>query len=155
MFAKMRKAEERGDTIVEVLIAIAVAASVLGVGLSTMDRNLTATRNNQERIQAVKLIQGQVELIKAAKDTSVTLPAAGVTFCMDTATSFETISGGNPHSNPQDDSLNDYNDCGKVDNNFYLAVKESTSEEGLFTFTARWEQQSREQRGTAEMVYKL
>ncbi len=78
MFVGIRK-QQRGDTLVEVLLAIAVAGSVLGIAFSTMNRNIVSTRAAQERTEAAKYAQGQLESLKFATDTSVTLP--GGNFC--------------------------------------------------------------------------
>lgn len=55
---------QKGDTIVEVLIAIAVMTSVLGGAFVMTNRSLQNTRTAQERVNAVKLAESQVELIK-------------------------------------------------------------------------------------------
>jgi len=129
---------QKGDTIVEVLIAITVAASVLAVGLSTMNRNLVTTRNNQERLQASKLVQGQIELLKAASDLKTPLPAAGVSFCLTSATTYKTGS-----------------DCDDFDTLFDVRIKESTSEPDLFNFSARWDKIGTNVGGVVDMAYKL
>ena len=77
---------QRGDTIVEVLIAIVVASSVLGVTYSTMNRNLLITRDAQERTEASKIAQGQLELLKAAVDRAEPSVLSG-TFCLDSGSS--------------------------------------------------------------------
>lgn len=60
-----RFARQRGDTIVEVLIAIAVITLVLGGAYVTTNRSLQATRAAQERVNALKLAESQMEQIKA------------------------------------------------------------------------------------------
>jgi Tfp pilus assembly protein PilV len=55
---------QKGDTIVEVLIAIAVITSVLGGAFVMTNRSLQNTRTAQERVNAVKLAESQVELLK-------------------------------------------------------------------------------------------
>lgn len=55
---------QKGDTIVEVLIAIAVVSSVLGITYSVMNRNLLVMRENQERSEALRLAQAQIESIR-------------------------------------------------------------------------------------------
>lgn len=52
---------QRGDTIVEVLIAIAVSSALLMITYSTMNRNTAVIRANQERSEAIRLAQGQIE----------------------------------------------------------------------------------------------
>jgi len=76
------KLRQRGDTIVEVMIAITVASSVLGVSLSTMNRNLAITQINQERTAASKVAQGQLEALKAADLSKLpVMPSVGTAFC--------------------------------------------------------------------------
>jgi len=55
----------RGDTIVEVLIAIAVLSLVLGGAFVATNRSLQGTRDAQERINALKLAETQIEQLKA------------------------------------------------------------------------------------------
>jgi prepilin-type N-terminal cleavage/methylation domain-containing protein len=89
-------ASQKGDTIIEVLVAIAVAASVLGITYSVMNRNLLISRANQERTEASKIAQGQLESLRdlsqtkagRAKLAAEIPPALGATnaFCADRAT---------------------------------------------------------------------
>jgi prepilin-type N-terminal cleavage/methylation domain-containing protein len=58
------KIRQRGDTIVEVLIAIAVISMVLAGAYATTNRSLLATRAAQERSNALKLVETQLEQIK-------------------------------------------------------------------------------------------
>src|SRR5579871_2983696 len=59
-------ANQRGDTIVEVLIAIVVVSSIL-TGVYYLARNsLTQDRQAQERTEGLKLVEGQVEALRAA-----------------------------------------------------------------------------------------
>jgi prepilin-type N-terminal cleavage/methylation domain-containing protein len=78
---------ERGDTIVEVLIAIAVISLVLGGAYVTTNRSLQATRAAQERSIALKLAESQLERIKglAASDPPA-LFGAPSPFCIDSST---------------------------------------------------------------------
>lgn len=78
---------ERGDTLVEVLIAIAVVSLILGGAYVTTNRSLQATRAAQERSIALKLAESQIERIKglAASDPDV-LFGAPSPFCISAAT---------------------------------------------------------------------
>lgn len=71
---------ERGDTIVEVLISIAVVSSVLGITYATMNRNLLTTRALQERTEASKYAQSQLEALKVYTDSNAAIP--GGSFCL-------------------------------------------------------------------------
>ena len=80
---------QRGDTIVEVLISIAVVSMVLGGAYVTTNRSLQATRSAQERGNALKNAESQVERIKSLASTNPSgLFAAGTAspnkFCIST-----------------------------------------------------------------------
>lgn len=70
MFIKKMRLPERGDTIVEVLIAIAVISLILGGAFVMTNRSLQGTRDAQERVNATKLVEGQVEQIKNLATTN-------------------------------------------------------------------------------------
>ncbi len=55
---------ERGDTLVEVMIAIAIISLILGGAYVTTNRSLQATRAAQERAVALKLAESQIERLK-------------------------------------------------------------------------------------------
>jgi Tfp pilus assembly protein PilV len=61
----MIKISQTGDTIVEVLISLTVLAMVLGGAYATSNRALIQSYNAQERLQATKLAEGQLERLKA------------------------------------------------------------------------------------------
>lgn len=56
---------ERGDTIIEVLIAVSIISLVLVSGYATTNRSTQAMQNNQERIQAQHLAETQLEMLHA------------------------------------------------------------------------------------------
>lgn len=64
------KINMRGDTIVEVLIAIAVVSLVLAGSYASTRRSANATRTAQEQGEALKFAESQVEQIKAALESS-------------------------------------------------------------------------------------
>lgn len=79
---------ERGDTLVEVLIAIAVISLILGGAFVMTNRSLQGTRDAQERVNATKLVEGQIEQIKdiAATDSDSLFGAsAPASFCINSA----------------------------------------------------------------------
>lgn len=81
---KALRSHSGGDTIVEVLIAVAVISAVLGGAYASAGRSLAGSRQSQERGEALKLVESQLERLKLLGAT----PAAGVytaptPFCLD------------------------------------------------------------------------
>lgn len=75
--------KQAGDTIVEVVIAVAVVSSVLVGAFSLSSSSVRAIRDSEEHSEALQLLQGQVELIRAAAGTQGTLFAFPLTkFCL-------------------------------------------------------------------------
>lgn len=60
--------KQSGDTIVEVMIAMAVISLVLVAAYITTTRNITRVEDTQEHSQALQLAQSQIELLR---DTSL------------------------------------------------------------------------------------
>lgn len=75
-----------GDTIVEVLIAIAVISVVLVGAYATTNHSLRSTEDAQERSNATSLVESQLELLKTASSTDPyaiwNRGAALKTFCL-------------------------------------------------------------------------
>jgi Tfp pilus assembly protein PilV len=61
----MKRLNNRGDTIVEVMISLAVLGMVIGVSYGTATRSLRGMRMAQERSEALKLAESKVESIRA------------------------------------------------------------------------------------------
>lgn len=61
---------QRGDTLVEVLIAMAVVSSVLGAAYVSANRSLQASRASQERGEAIRIIESQAEQVKVFSSSS-------------------------------------------------------------------------------------
>lgn len=60
-----RPLNQRGDTIVEVLISIAIVSMILGGAYVMTNRSLQATRGAQERSNALKVVEAQLEMLKS------------------------------------------------------------------------------------------
>ena len=85
---------QRGDTIVEVLISITIIAVVLAGAYVTTNRSLQNTRSAQERTNALKLTESQIEQIKGAISADATgffaNSITNASFCMSGATPVAT-----------------------------------------------------------------
>ena len=85
---------QRGDTIVEVLISITVISLVLGGAYVTTNKSLQGTRSAQERGNALKLAESQVEQIKGVLATNPSAIFGGATpspFCVYTSGATLTV----------------------------------------------------------------
>jgi prepilin-type N-terminal cleavage/methylation domain-containing protein len=82
---RLTERRQRGDTLVEVLIAIAVVSMILGGAYVTTNRSLYATRSAQERGNALKLAESQLEQLKglvASDPSSIFGGSAPNPFCI-------------------------------------------------------------------------
>lgn len=61
----MKVLKETGDTLVEVLLALAIVGMVLGVAYGAASRSTRVGRLAQERTEALKLAETQIERMKA------------------------------------------------------------------------------------------
>ncbi len=85
--------KQTGDTIVEVVIAIAVIAVVLTGAFVLTSRNLTSVRDSQEHSEALALLQSQVEQLRNAAAQAhklTTYVSSDETFCFNASGSIET-----------------------------------------------------------------
>jgi Tfp pilus assembly protein PilV len=83
---KRRPLNQRGDTIVEVLISIAIVSMILGGAYVMTNRSLQATRGAQERSNALKVVEAQLETLKSiaggANTNLVMGPNPPASFCI-------------------------------------------------------------------------
>ena len=67
----MRKRfSQRGDTLVEVLLALAIIGLILGVTYGTASRSVRTGRFAQEQTEALKIAESQLELVKLIAGSS-------------------------------------------------------------------------------------
>ncbi len=78
----LSKRGERGDTIVEVLICLAVLGLVLSGAYVTANRNSLANRSAQERLEAVKLAEAQIERLRTAVQANPAIVNTMTGFCL-------------------------------------------------------------------------
>lgn len=66
----IRKATQAGDTIVEVMLCIAIIGGVLAGAFVANNRNVRINAAAQERGEALKVTESQIEKLKSAKITA-------------------------------------------------------------------------------------
>lgn len=90
---QLKRSLQRGDTIVEVLISIAVIAAVLGGAYVVVNNSTKNSQSAQERTVAVKVAESQLELLRGYVSAGNPLPTGS--FCLDTS-GIHTISSALP-----------------------------------------------------------
>lgn len=147
-----QRLNNHGDTIVEVLLAVAVIGGILAISYATMNRNLANLRDNQERTEATKLAQGQIEALVAKwRDDSAAVTSQGTGgFCInDIAAAPIALSGGAPNAAAGSDNL--VGDYGACRSGFYsYGIKASNLASNTYSAYVRWE---RIGGGINEVVY--
>lgn len=79
---QLRRLQQRGDTIVEVLIAIAVVGMVLGGAYVVVNSNVKNNQRAQEQSRAVKVAESQLEQLR---NYAVNNPLPTGNFCLNTS----------------------------------------------------------------------
>lgn len=150
--------KESGDTIVEVLIAIGVVSLILGGAYVTTNRSLVATRSAEERGNALKLAESQVEQLKGlAKSNPTAIFGAGtpMPFCVSSTTGQPVLA--------QDAGGVATADCkfsaGGAGNNttepvFKVAVTRG-SDGNTFTVANQWVDASGKVTDTLQLIYRV
>lgn len=128
----MFRQNQNGDTIVEVLVSLAVMGLVIAGAFSIVNVALRNSRQAQERSEATKIAESQIEAIKASDSAK---PAR---FCMagsKTPVSFAEA----PPSNLDEETYTSYPaGCRELGTGrLYFASVEHTDDR--YTVTVRWE----------------
>ncbi len=153
MFVRHRTGKdlrERGDTIVEVLVAIAVVSLVLGGAYVTTNRSLLATRDAEERSVALKLTESQLEQLKGfARDNPEAIFGAGVPnpFCITNTNTVVSASDEGCTVNPSGAPST-------VEPSFTLNVSRA-GDGNTFTVVNEWTDVSGDIKDNIRMVYRI
>ena len=139
----MRQLDSHGDTIVEVLLAILVVSTILGGAFVSARRSQTGIRGTQERVEALKVAEAQLERIRAIAKSSAssTLYANPVTFCIDTgntkqAATLRTLATENFANTTWHPAGCNSQPAGGVT---YYTVTQRTAADNTFTVYTRWD----------------
>jgi len=69
---------QAGDTIVEVLLAVVVVGIGIGLGYGVATRSLKLNRQSQERVEALKKVESQIERLKKLAATDNGSSVSGI-----------------------------------------------------------------------------
>ncbi len=140
----------RGDTIVEVLISIAIVSLVLAGAYVTTNRSLQATRGAQERAVALKLSESQLERLKGLMATeagATAVMAMASPFCISPTTGQPVIVSG---------TVCDFDTAGASNNTaepvFHMSMVRSSND---FALTTTWFDVSGRSTDSLQLRYRL
>ncbi len=91
MLRKVFKNNSAGDTIVEVMLALAILGLVLGGAYIVVNHSTLNERRAQERGIALQLAQAQIESMKQFASVSSLTSANGSPFCLGLTTSSNSV----------------------------------------------------------------
>lgn len=138
----MLKLNQAGDTIVEVLIVLAILGLALGMSYATANRSLLGARQAQEHTEALALLQGQIEQLRdvSGVDTTVFNPSQHTSgFCVISKSVVDLAATPN----------------GCTSGLYDLKVKRVNDSYGTFTFTAAWDDVKSSTRDNVNLTYRL
>lgn len=150
------RSSSSGDTIIEVLLAIAIVSMVLAGAYVSSGNSLSVVRNTQEREEALKIAEGQLETLRQAVedgDTSV-FNVPSELFCFDGNT--KVGFGASPSTLPdlESDNFGSYpTECQNV-NQFYNISIEYDEVSDEFTSSARWDNRLGD-RSQVQLIYRV
>jgi type II secretory pathway pseudopilin PulG len=130
----------RGDTIVEVLIALAVMTTVIVGAYASANKSQNSSQASQERAEAIKVAESQIERIKGllASGTDANSTFSGVFCIKDDNTLDSTIPNTSAFgsANLASDSFPYSSECQK-DGRYNVAVRRPSATN--YEFLVRWE----------------
>ena len=157
---------QSGDTIVEVIIVLAVLGLAIGISYATANRSLQATRQAAENSQATEILQGQIETLRSFAAKPSTDPnyifQSSRAFCISSAGSIVTT-GTISNTDVAAGTTTDYtkypnyattNDC--YQNNLYhIIIGYDNASTETFTARATWDSVAGQGQDTVTLVYRL
>jgi prepilin-type N-terminal cleavage/methylation domain-containing protein len=90
---RLIKLGQNGDTIVEVMIAVVIIGTVLAGAFTLTNRNTRSIRDAEEHSQALQMLQGQLEQLRASSSTNA-YNDYGSNFCFDEDGNIQNLGSG-------------------------------------------------------------
>ena len=142
-----RVANQRGDTIVEVLISITIVALVLGSAYAITNRSLHQGIEAKERTEALAYLQGQVETLKyrernlsTAAFQSAFVNGVPINFCLDPSSTNLNLLISNINFKANDNgNLNNYQTGCTRDNLYAINITTAGTDTSIvYKFSIYW-----------------
>ncbi len=128
---------QAGDTIVEVIIAVMIVATILAGASTVTNRSTRAVRDAEEHAQALQLLQGQVELLRHAAAIPQLPSSISTSFCLSTGAYYQPA-----NTSPQC-LVNTQGLSGQADSIYQLSISSPSSSANangttIFNLVASW-----------------
>lgn len=121
-----------GDTLVEVLMALAVTSLLISSAFTATNRSLVTARRSQERVEGLKAVESQLELLHGA----FTAVGANTSFCLDAST---VVVFAAPPVNAQADTFAYPANCQiGLGLKFFVSITRASGTDHTFTARSRW-----------------
>ncbi len=146
---------KRGDTIVEVLLAIAVLSVVLGGAYVSSNNSLNAIRQAQERGESLKLAETQLERLKvAAANPATNIFTTPNYFCLDSSIAVRQLATTDRDNfiNPNYPAECQISPLGGIV--YYVSIDRSVAG-NVFTVVSRWDRAGGRGRDEVKLMYRV
>ena len=142
-----------GDTIIEVMIVLAVLGLAIGISYSTASRSLLNARQAQENSHAAELVQSQVEELRTMTGNISTDPnyiyrAGG--FCIFNGNTVSPLGG----TDPTDYSIFPIGSPCVMDGLYHIAISYDGTTDN-FQVQAAWDDVLGQGQDTVTLIYRL
>lgn len=154
-----KRLDAAGDTIIEVLVVLAVLGLSLSISYATANKGLQQSRNAQEHSSALGIIDSQVELLRSAfaKKAQSSLPAAP--FCLAPPTGAQLVNpttlGAGFNENLANDNLTTVTYPVPCTQSSLYNISIVSRGGGIFDFRVRWFGTGDLGRQQEELTYKI
>lgn len=137
-----RKLNSAGDTIIEVMIVLAVLGLAFAIASATATKGLNQSRNAQEHSQALGILSTQVELLRTAIADKKAVSAQTGVFCVSSDANLNALTDYSSFASSTTDSSNGYaaypSSC--TQGNYHTGVDyNSDSNGGYYDIRVRWD----------------
>jgi type II secretory pathway pseudopilin PulG len=148
------KLSNTGDTIVEVMVVLAVLGLAISISYATANRSLLNARQAQENSQATELLQSQIEALRSLAPNGTADPAknvfqsAGTKFCIDTSGANYTV------AKPADTNPANPTSPACQSGLYRIAVTYDSAANDTFTAKASWPDVLGEGQDSVTLIYR-
>jgi type II secretory pathway pseudopilin PulG len=140
-----------GDTIVEVMIVLAVLGMAISVSYATANRSLLNTRQALENSQATEIAQSQVEAIRSMACSTGNLNCSSNPALFTTGTAHCVDTSVNPYGFP----LSSDSACQQGTIPYSISIVYNNAPTDTFTVTVTWPDVLGQGNDTVTMIYRL